>query len=68
MSFAKFAPVGNVHDFSWFEVGEFFRFNGDIRVKYNDHAAVNISDSNEENQEFFSDAECENIEVELKIL
>ena len=46
----------------------FFRFNGDIWVKYNDHAAVNISDSDEENQEFFSDAECENIEVELKIL
>ena len=68
MSFAKFAPVGNVHDFSWFEVGEFFFFFCDIWVKYNDHAAVNISNSNEENQEFFSDAECENIEVELKVL
>lgn len=68
MSFAKFVPVGKIHDFSWFEVGEFFRFNGDIWVKYNDHAAVNISKSDEENQEFFSDAECENIEVELKVL
>ena len=68
MRVAKFAAVGNVHDFSWVEVGEFFRFNGNIWVKYNDHAAVNISDSNEENQEFFSDAECENIEVELKVL
>ena len=68
MSFAKFAPVGNVHDFGWFEVGEFFRFNGDIWVKYNAPAAVNISNSNEENQEFLSDAECENIEVELKVL
>ena len=68
MGFAKFAPVGNIHDFSWFEVGEFFRFNGDIWVKYNDHAAISISDSNEENQEFLSDAECENVEVELKVL
>ena len=68
MSFAKFASVGDIHDFRWFEVGEFFRFNGDIWVKYNDHAAVNISDSDEENQEFLSDAECENIEVELKVL
>lgn len=24
MGFAKIAPVGNIHAFSWFEVGEFF--------------------------------------------
>ena len=27
-----------------------------------------VGDSDEENQEFSSDAECENIEVELKVL
>lgn len=68
MSFAKFAPVGNIHDFCWFGVGEFFRFKGDIWVKYNDHAAVNISNSDKENQEFFPGEECEDIEVELKVL
>ena len=69
MGFAKIAPVGNIHDFSWFEVGEFFRFNGDIWVKYNDHAAVNITNNDDDIElEFFSNAECENIEVELKIL
>lgn len=69
MGFAKIAPVGNIHAFSWFEVGEFFRFKGNIWVKYNDHAAVNITNNdNDIEQEFFSDAECENIEVELKIL
>lgn len=30
MGYARVAPVGNIHDFSWFEVGEFFRFNGVI--------------------------------------
>lgn len=68
MGYARVAPVGNIHDFSWFEVGEFFRFNGNIWVKYNDHAAVNITNNDDINQEFSSDAECENIEVELKVL
>lgn len=68
MGFAKIAPVDNIHDFSWFGVGEFFRFDGDIWVKYDDRAAVNISNDNGENQEFLSDTECENIEVELKVL
>ena len=69
MGFAKIAPVGNVQDFSRFEVGEFFRFNGNIWVKYNDHAAVNITNNDDDiEQEFFSDAECDNIEVELKVL
>lgn len=68
MGFAKIAPVGNIHTFDWFEVGEFFRFDGSIWVKYSDHGAVNVSSNDDENQEFSSDAECENIEVELKVL
>lgn len=71
MGFAKIAPVGNIHDFSWFGTGEFFRFNGNIWVKYNSHAAVNITNITNNadiDQEFPADAECENIEVELKVL
>ena len=68
MGFAKIAPIDSIHDFSWFGVGEFFRYDGDIWVKYDDRAAVNISNNNGENQEFLSDTECENIEVELKVL
>lgn len=68
MGFAKIAPVGNVHGFDWFEVGEFFRFDGNLWVKYSDHGAVNISGNDDENQEFDSDTMCENIDVELKVL
>lgn len=68
MSFAKIVPIGNVHNFDWFEVGEFFRFNNQIWVKYSEHGAVNISSNDDENQHFDSDAMCENIEVELKVL
>jgi hypothetical protein len=68
MSFAKIVPTNNAHPFEWFEVGEFFRFEGDIWVKYNSHGAVNISRGIEENQDFDSDVSCENVDVELKVL
>lgn len=68
MGFARISPVGGkIHKFSWFKIGEFFRFNGSIWVKYSDRCAVNAS-GDIEIQEFSSDAECENIEVELKVL
>lgn len=70
MGFAKIVPVGNVHVFDWFGIGEFFRFQGDIWVKYNSHSAVNISRGLDDDgsQEFCADTECENIDIELKIL
>ena len=68
MGFARISPVGGkIYKFSWFKIGEFFRFNGSIWVKYSDRCAINIS-SNNDTQEFSLDANCENIEVELKVL
>ena len=68
MGFAKIMPVGNVHPCEWFEIGEFFRFDGTIWVKYSDRCAININGNDDVNQEFSSDAECENIDVELNVL
>lgn len=68
MAFARIAPTSNVHPFEWFDVGEFFNYNGSIWVKYNSHAAVNILQNTEEDQEFGLDTPCEDIQVELKIV
>ena len=67
MAWAKIMPNGKIRPFAHFEVSEFFRFNGDIWVKYDSYNAVNIS-RDEPEQAFDQDAECENIDVELKIL
>lgn len=69
MGFAKIVPVGNTRTFDCFEVGEFFRFNSNIWVKYSSHCAVNVSSNDDdESQKFSPDAECEDIEVDLKVL
>lgn len=68
MSFAKITQVNEVHDFSWFGVGEFFRFDGSIWVKYSTYGAVNVSGDDLTEHEFSYDTQCENIEVELKVL
>ena len=48
MGFARISPVGGkIHKFSWFKIGEFFRFNGNIWVKYSDRCAINISSNND---------------------
>lgn len=71
MGFAKIAPANNIYDFKDFKIGEFFRYNEDIWIKTSDMLAVNISrtnDKNFKNASFGERYQCENIDVELKVL
>lgn len=70
MGFAKLAP-SSVRNFKTLKIGEFFRYNDDIWIKVSDLMALDISCTNDKKYRKASFGElyqCENIEVELKVL
>lgn len=70
MGFAKLTcgDSNDIENFGWFSIGEFFRFHGDIYVKYSYTNAVCVIGNFGGTRKFSLDEKCENIEVELKVI
>lgn len=67
MGFAKLTSSKEFNSFNSFEIGEFFRWNGDIYIKSDASHAINLSREGVPT-EFDFPERVEDVQIELKVL